>query len=90
MGAQRSLSGVGHSWLLPKSTDVYLCSNAADYNPGAAAAITDQIFVFLSFISLFRIIYTLFCSVHAVCQLNSETKMGRAKRAFGFEWKQRF
>lgn len=43
---------MSHSWLLPKSTDVYSCSSTTDYKPGAAATITDQILVFLSFISL--------------------------------------
>lgn len=52
MGARKSLPSVAHSWLLPKSTDVNLCSSAANYKSGAAAAITDQILVFLSFISL--------------------------------------
>lgn len=81
---------MSHSWLLPKSTDVYSCSSAADYKPGAAAAIADQILVFLSFISLVRIIYTPFCSAHAVCQLNSDTKTGRVKQAFRFKGKQHF
>lgn len=69
---------MSHSWVLPKSTDVYSCSSTADYNPGAATAVTDQMLVFLSFISLVRIIYILFCSAHTVCRLHSETKTGRA------------
>lgn len=71
---------MGRSWLLPKSTDVYSCSSADDYKPGAAAAFTDQILVFLFFISLVRIVYSIFCSVHAMCQLNSETKKRRVKQ----------
>lgn len=79
-GAWRSVSGVSRSWLLPKSTDVYSCSSAEDYKPGAAAAFTDQIPVFLFFISLVRIVYSVFCSMHARCQLNSETKEKRVKQ----------
>lgn len=71
---------MGRSWLLPKSTDVYSCSRADDYKPGAAAAFTDQILVFLFFISLVQIVYSVFCSVQARCQLNSETKERRVKR----------